>query len=177
MTSIDDDFKKIIEELIKHMGIDPKVGLDSFGPENKSWYYGYSMTVGPDGKPVIREYGNVNPHKSMNPNFGFDFPENQIKEMVDDEPLTQVDVDRKQMMVRVLVELPGFDRDFIKVNAREKAVKITAKDGARVFDTEVPLGVSVDPASAKATLNNGVLDIRLRLVDMNIDDGVDVQVE
>lgn len=27
----------------------------TYGP----FYYGYSMTVGPDGKPQIQEYGNV----------------------------------------------------------------------------------------------------------------------
>ena len=25
------------------------------------YFYGYTMTVGPDGKPVVKEYGNVKP--------------------------------------------------------------------------------------------------------------------
>lgn len=177
MTSIDDDFKKIFERLFKQMGIDPKNGFNGFGPDNNSWYYGYSMTMGPDGKPVIKEYGNMNPNVNMNPSLGFgDSLETQIGNMVD-EPLTQVDVDRKNMNVRVLVELPGFDRDSIKVNAREKTVKITARDGDREFDKEVPLGVSVEPDSAGATLNNGVLEINLRILEADVDDGVDIKVE
>jgi HSP20 family protein len=177
MTSIDDDFKNIFEKLFEQMGIDPKIGLNGLGPETKSWYYGYSMTMGPDGKPVIREYGNMNPNGNLNPTLGFgDSLETNIGNIVD-EPLTQVDVDRKQMKVRVLVELPGFDRDSIKINAREKTIKIIAREGGREFVKEVPLGVSVDPDSAKASLNNGVLDISIRLIEGSVDDGVDVQVE
>ncbi|HJT09301.1 MAG TPA: hypothetical protein VJ771_00790, partial [Candidatus Nitrosotalea sp.] len=29
--------------------------METFGP----YYYGYSVTIGPDGKPVVKEYGNV----------------------------------------------------------------------------------------------------------------------
>ena len=135
------------------------------------------MTMGPDGKPVIREYGNMNPNGNLNLTLGFgDSLETNIGNIVD-EALTQVDVDRKQMKVRVLVELPGFDRDSIKINAREKTIKIIAREGGREFVKEVPLGVSVDPDSAKASLNNGVLDISIRLIEGSVDDGVDVQVE
>ena len=31
--------------------------IQRYGP----FYYGYTMTVGPDGKPVVKEYGNVKP--------------------------------------------------------------------------------------------------------------------
>src|SRR4030066_937191 len=36
------------------------------GSTEKEWgpfVYGYSMTIGPDGKPQIREFGNVKPSK------------------------------------------------------------------------------------------------------------------
>ena len=32
-------------------------GIQQYGP----FYYGYAMTIGPDGKPVVKEYGNVKP--------------------------------------------------------------------------------------------------------------------
>ncbi len=31
--------------------------IQSYGP----FYYGYTMTAGPDGTPVVNEYGNVKP--------------------------------------------------------------------------------------------------------------------
>ena len=31
------------------------------GSESGPYCYGYTMTVGPDGKPVVKEYGNVKP--------------------------------------------------------------------------------------------------------------------
>ena len=31
------------------------------GSDSGPYCYGYTMTVGPDGKPVVKEYGNVKP--------------------------------------------------------------------------------------------------------------------
>ena len=38
-------------------GVARETGIRSSGP----FYYGYTMTIGPDGKPVVKEYGNVKP--------------------------------------------------------------------------------------------------------------------
>jgi HSP20 family protein len=35
--------------------------MQTFGP----YYYGYSATLGPDGRPVIKEYGNIRPSLSL----------------------------------------------------------------------------------------------------------------
>ena len=41
----DEDFDKIFERIFKQMNLDE--------PNSRSWRYGYSMTTGPDGKPVF----------------------------------------------------------------------------------------------------------------------------
>jgi len=41
---------------------------------------------------------------------------------------------------------------------------------------EVPINAKVDPNSAKATYNNGVLDLSFDLVEAPREDGVDVPV-
>jgi HSP20 family protein len=60
--------------------------------------YGYSMTVGPDGKPRIREFGNVKPSRLKH--GGFSRPEISGET----EPLMDVTTTDKE--VKVVVEMP-----------------------------------------------------------------------
>lgn len=60
----DDEFDRIFKKMSKSfMDFDEvfenvkSQGGGAYGP----FYYGYSMTVGPDGKPQVQEYGNVRP--------------------------------------------------------------------------------------------------------------------
>ena len=66
--------------------------------------YGYSMTIGPDGKPKVREFGNV---KSSRGFGGFTRPE--ISGEI--EPL--VDVTTTDKEVKVVAEMPGITKDNI----------------------------------------------------------------
>jgi len=50
-------FEDLPEELYKERKLPDGSTVRSFGP----FVYGYSMTMGPDGKPVIREFGNFKP--------------------------------------------------------------------------------------------------------------------
>lgn len=172
MSWINDDFEKIIERLFRQFGANPAVGpLNPGDPNVRSWYYGYTMTMGPDGKPVVREFGNGLPGQA------WELPaEAPQVEAPQTEPLTQVDVNRDQMKVRVLVEMPGETKDSIKVNALENSVRISAHHEHKDYDKEIPLNAKVDPASAKATYNNGVLDLSFDLVEAPKDEGVEVLV-
>jgi HSP20 family protein len=172
MSWINDDFEKIIERLFRQFGANPAAGpLNQGDPNVRSWYYGYTMTMGPDGKPVVREFGNRLPGQE----WGLPMETPQV-EAPQTEPLTQVDVDRDQMKARVLVEMPGVTKESIKVNAMENSVRISAHYENKNYEMEVPLNAKVDPASAKATYNNGVLDLSFDLVEAPKDDGVQVKV-
>lgn len=172
MSWINDDFEKIIERLFRQFGANPAAGpLNQGDPNARSWYYGYTMTMGPDGKPVVREFGNGLPRQEWR--LPMEAPQVEAPQT---EPLTQVDVDRDQMKVRVLVEMPGVTKESIKVNATENSVRISAHHENKDYDVEAPLNAKVDPASAKATYNNGVLDLSFDLVEALKDDGVEVKV-
>jgi HSP20 family protein len=70
------------------------------GSEVKQWVsfvYGYSVRTGLDGKPKIREFGNVKPGARMGR------PRIEVKEQR--EPL--VDILEIDDEVRVVIELPG----------------------------------------------------------------------
>ena len=164
MSWINDDFDKIIERMFKRFGMDPT--MDPNDQNVKTWSYGYTMTMGPDGKPIVREFGTGLPQTGFT-----------LEEPTTMETLSQVDVDRENGRVRLLVEMPGVAKESIKIKVTENRVRISAGNETKDYDTDIPLDAEVDPNSAKATYNNGVLDLTFKLVKAPEDPGVDIKVE
>src|SRR5213594_4716349 len=113
--------------------------------------YGFSMSVGPDGKPVIREFGNVEP-SARGP---------LVKE--EREPLVDVMDNGKEVVV--VTELPGVEKDEIKLESTDRALKISVDSAKRRYLKELELPHMVDPRTAKATYKNGVLEVRFAKSD------------
>ncbi len=127
------------------------------------YVYGFSITIGPDGKPVIRRFGNVKPPV--------------IEEAGYREPFVDVVVDNKANEVKVIAEIPGVDKEKIEVEATEKLVRIKAENGDRKYRTQVDLPVEVDPKSARAKYNNGILEITLKPKSPIREEGTKIKVE
>src|ERR671918_3076389 len=73
-----------------------------YGP----FVYGYSMTIGPDGKPRVREFGNV---RSAGGLGGVSSPgATRALLRSEREPLADVVTSNKE--VKVVVEMPGIDK-------------------------------------------------------------------
>jgi HSP20 family protein len=113
--------------------------------------YGYSMTIGPDGKPNIREFGNV---KAPYSGRGF-YQQPSISS--EREPL--VDISSTDKEVKVVVEMPGIKKENIKINAYENTVEITSDDPQRKYHKVVDLPIEADTETAKSTYNNGILEV------------------
>ncbi len=110
--------------------------------------YGYSVTVGPDGKPQVREFGNVKPIA------GATAPQLTAER----EPLADVVTTDKE--VKVVVEMPGVRREDIKINAFDNSVEISTAEGTpRKYRRIVELPADADANTAKSTYNNGILEI------------------
>jgi len=124
-----------------------------FGP----FVYGYSMSMGPDGKPIVQEFGNVKPSRKPGA-FGMQQP--ALEPTDAREPL--VDVINEAEQVRVLAELPGVEKSDIKTHISEDTLTIKVEAPARKYYKEVQLPSNVDPDSSKASYNNGVLEIAIR---------------
>ena len=110
--------------------------------------YGYSITIDPNGKPVIREFGNLKPSK-LGP----------LKPEVQREPLVEVVSGDK--VIQVIAELPGVDKSDIILKATEDTLAISVDSEGRKYHKEVDLPSKVDPNSAKANYKNGVLEVTL----------------
>jgi HSP20 family protein len=113
--------------------------------------YGYSVTIGPDGKPVVREFGNVRKGEGA--------PWKQIQDKR--EPL--VDVVSSGKDVRVIAEMPGVDKDDISLTVNEKSLVISVDREDRRYYKELDLPGVVDPKGAKSKYNNGVLEVTIPL--------------
>jgi len=124
------------------------------GTVKREWgpfVYGYTMKIGPDGKPQIREFGNVIPGR-----FG-----PQIRE--EREPL--VDVVSTNGEVKVIVELPGVEKEDIKLHGTETTLTISVDTPQRKYYKEVELPTNVDPESAKSVYKNGVLEVTMKKIE------------
>lgn len=117
----------------------------TFGP----YYYGYTMTVGPDGKPVIREYGNVQPGLVQ---------KSEVR-----EPFADVIVDDKERVLKVVAEMPGVEKKDIKIEVIGRAVNLDAENGDKKYHARIPIKQKVDEDSAKATYANGILEVKFKL--------------
>jgi HSP20 family protein len=150
-------FKEMTRDLPKDAWTERKLPDGStvrqFGP----YIYGYSMTMGPDGKPVVREFGNVKPSRRRG---AFGLPEATLEPSETREPL--VDVVEEAENVRVLAELPGVEKKDIQMKCAEDLLTISVNTPSRKYHKEVQLPTAVDPDTSKAAYNNGVLEVVLR---------------
>jgi HSP20 family protein len=123
--------------------------------------YGYSMTIGPDGKPKVTEFGNIK-HLSRRGmrnirgnNTGYNMGPQITAER---EPLADVSVMENE--IKVVIEMPGVKRENIKINAREGEVEVLSNDAQRKYHRTLELPKETDIDTAKSTYNNGILEIR-----------------
>ena len=124
--------------------------------EQGPYVYGFSMRLGPDGKPHIEEFGNTKPPRRLE---GGDSAKVEIAER---EPLT--DVIECEDSISITLEIPGVEKEDIELNVEEDKVAINVDTIESKYFKEVPLKVKVDPKTSKATYKNWVLDIILKKV-------------
>ena len=137
--------KKAPEDLLREQTLPNRTKVKSFGP----FVYGYSVTVGPDGKPKVREFGNFKAETRMGK------PHMDVKDKM--EPLADVmDADGK---VRVIVELPGVEKENIKLSGTKDKLTISVNSPRRKYFKEVELPAKVDSKKMTSKYKNGVLDI------------------
>ncbi|PKP54372.1 MAG: hypothetical protein CVT90_01600 [Candidatus Altiarchaeales archaeon HGW-Altiarchaeales-3] len=138
--------------------------------EGAPFIYGFSLRTGPDGKPIINEFGNVGVGASKRKGSELQFTENEREPMVD---VIEGDSD-----VTVIAELPGIEKEDIKLNVTENEMEILVDTKKRKYHKELNLPCEIKPDSAKASYKNGVLEIKLkRLQNKAKKRGVKVNVE
>ncbi|MDH5376508.1 MAG: Hsp20/alpha crystallin family protein [Candidatus Bathyarchaeota archaeon] len=110
--------------------------------------YGYSVKIGPDGKPEVREFGNVKPSRFGRP---------RVKE--EREPL--VDIIETDGEVHIIAELPGVEKNDIKLHGTGDTLTISVDTPQRKYYKEITLPAKVNVKEAKTEYKNGVLEVTL----------------
>ena len=125
--------------------------------------YGYTMTVGPDGKPVIQEYGNVKPDSLPTADSCGCDNHSQTPVVEKREPLIDTLVDDKEQTLKIVAEMPGVEKTDVGVVVDEDIVHIDADRGEKKYHVNVPIHHKVESDSPKATYKNGILELTFNL--------------
>ncbi|MHA1410409.1 MAG: Hsp20/alpha crystallin family protein [Candidatus Odinarchaeia archaeon] len=126
--------------------------------------YGYSVYVGPDGVPIVREYGNFRPEQFRRQNGEKKF-----------EPYIDRFIDKEKQKVVVTAEIPGVNKEDLVVKVYDDKLYIKSKTKGREFEKTISLGTTVDPKSVKSVYKNGILEVTAKISED--DKGVSVPVE
>ena len=150
----DDEFDRLFKQMSSSfMNLDDVFEiLKNTGNMSGPIFYGYTMTTGSDGKPVVNEYGNVKP--------------NMLPTQEKREPLIDTLVDEKEKTLKVVAEMPGVEKSDVNVVVgADKVINIDAERGEKKYDVKVPIKHKVDPEPPKATYKNGILELVFKLED------------
>lgn len=153
-------FRMPFDDLIKRFEESMPSDLGEFVKEEKTPYgisrrygpfvYGFSYTAEQGKEPVFREFGNIKPsYRGIEPSQGR-------------EPLVDVMDDKDKY--RIFAELPGVEKDTIKLDVAEDSIEISTKDDKKFYKM-IPLESTINPDSAKASYKNGVLTVELEKSD------------
>ncbi len=137
--------------------------------------YGYSMTIGPDGKPQVREFGNI---KSLG--------DNAVKKITQSDNLSQLSAEREPLVdvnmtdkeVKVVVEMPGIRKEDIKIKAYDSQVEVTtSKDAQRKYHKNIELPEQAEIETARSVYNNGILEITFDKKKVTKPAGKEIKIE
>ena len=166
MTMFDDEFERIFKRMSRSF-FDVDDIFEDFkknGSFSGPHYYGYTMTVGPDGKPIVKEYGNVKPGL---------LPSSDTR-----EPIVDTIVNEKDNQVKLVAEMPGVEKSDVKIVVQDNnIVNIDAEHGDKKYHANVPVQYKVDKDSVKASYKNGILEIVFGLIKEEKPKGKQVEVQ
>jgi HSP20 family protein len=131
--------------------------------------YGFSMRTGPDGKPVVEEFGNVKPgvvpgSKGMQP-------------VLSDAREPLVDVLERDNDIIIIAELPGVKKEDIELEATKDSLEIKVDTPEKKYYKVVALPCGVKEDATDASYNNGVLEVRLKKVECKKEKGKKIEIK
>jgi HSP20 family protein len=126
-------------------------------PVRRDRIQGFSIKIGPDGKPRIHEFNSRQPRQNE-PEIG-------------DEPEPLVDIIEERETLVVLAALPGVNKDDIGLRITENCLTVSIDAADFEWYEELKLPTGVDPKSARASYKNGVLEVKVNKLEKLIKDG------
>ena len=109
--------------------------------------FGFSIKTALGGKPIVEPFGNIKKT-----------PKGPTVEE-EREPMTDVFDEKEE--VRIYAEMPGVNKEDIKVVLRGDILDISAQSGDRKYHKEVLLPTKVKAETISFSYKNGILEIRI----------------
>jgi HSP20 family protein len=175
----DEEFRSMrerMEQMFGNRGESLSEGFENSDPNVR--FYGYNMSMGPDGVPHVKEFGNFQPRRPG------ELPDGPLRPVPDGpgppggpscRPMRRitnglrgqdddrfVDIQDCGGELRITVELPGVEKEQIGLELVEDNVLHLMVDTERKkVDKDIPLPNNVMPESIKAKCKNGVLEVTM----------------
>ncbi len=138
-----DDMDDLMDEIEKEMEGMLRQFRSTGLPMNRSITRGFTMEFGAEGEPFFRTFGD------------------SMSAQGSREPLIEQYVDKDSL--RVICEVPGVDREAVKLRTTDDTMDISAETPDRTYHANFSLKEPVDPQSCEAKYNNGILEVRFKL--------------
>ena len=121
--------------------------------------WGFSITQIGDQPPEIHEFGKMNLKDSRFIEAGVQGESGTRKPLID--------IMEAEETLHVVVEMPGVGKENIILDSNGTTLDIKASSEDRKYSEHVELPARVLPDSAKATYNNGVLEVVFQYDGLN----------
>ncbi|HEX2557332.1 MAG TPA: archaeal heat shock protein Hsp20 [Nitrososphaera sp.] len=159
-------FKNVEQQVPKNLVKERKMDDGSIVREMGPIVYGYSVKIGPDGKPVVRKFGNIDAFPNL---LGGGLA---VKE--EREPL--VDVIKGENELRMVAEVPGVNKEDLRLSADENSLTIESVTGQPRYRKKIELPEAIDPKTAKSSYKNGILEVSFKRKGRS-ESGVSINIE
>ena len=153
----EDIFRKLIRKFLKDFEEIERFfekGLEKSSSEE--YFYGFSVTIGPDGKPIIREFGSK-PKRKHIVEINYEKEHPKIREVSEGYP--DIDILEDNSTITVIAEIKGVDKKNIDVKVLKDRETLVIR--APEYFREIKLPSKVNPSKAKAHYKHGVLEVVL----------------
>jgi HSP20 family protein len=123
------------------------------------------MTIGPDGKPRVREFGNVrrSPFGATEGREGGGEEEGldstAARPLISSEREPLADIITTDKEVKVIVEMLGISEENIKINAYDTSLEVKSDNPQRKYHQVIDLPPEAAIETAKSAYKNGILEI------------------
>ena len=154
------EFQKMFKEIFGRLRKNLPKELQGLSPEEITRefmkkgpiMYGFNIGFGPDGKPIMDSFGNL----EKEPISG----ERKVRKTR--EPLVEVNEEQDQIII--IAEMPGVSKEDIELNATNRSITISTEKivSGRSYFKEIDLPAAIDSDYAKARYTNGILEVRLK---------------
>ena len=110
--------------------------------------FGFSVKTAVGGKPIVESFGNVK--------------KTPAGPTVEEETQPITDVFDEEQEVRIYAEMPGINKEDLRLDLKEDILDISAQTGDRKYHKEILLPAKVKADTMSSSYNNGILEVRVK---------------